>query len=205
MIPELPQSILRIREMSDSQAAHYLSNRLIAMERDWKLGFIERGLILLNVQSRELWRLMNNSEGKPYHSFENWVTTCAPQSRRDCFAALAAVKELQDVPLEHLAEISRCNIIQLQHLSTSIRSTPEVLEAAKTLTEEAFAEHIEVRHPDQHHERPVKPTLRLTKPVQDALDLVGRLMSVDDRQGQLEALCADFLIEHSYGEPDGTR
>jgi len=116
------------------------------------------------------------------------------------------VKELQDVPKSDLLEIPRMNLEVLKSVSTSVRSQPEVLEAAKTLSEAEFVAHLQVTQPTQHIEATKR--LVLTYPAGDlsvieaALDLVGTLSKVESREGQLLALCIDFIGEHSEAVED---
>jgi len=187
--------LVRLRSMEPHDAAVALDGRLRALEAVYRQGFIHRGLILLEVQERQLWRWLDE-DGRQYRSFEDYVVNACPHSRRDCFAALSAVKELKDVPLAQLAEVPRCNVEVLKTLSTSVRNDPTVLRDAATMTENEFTAKVSVNHPNQHIEAPVRPTLRLTPAVQSALDLIGSLMSIEDRQGQLEAMAIDFVVEH---------
>jgi len=198
--------ILQYREMSNHNAAFWLTRRLRELEDIWRRGFAARGLILLEVETRELWRYVDDSDGKPFTSFNRWLIACAPHSERDCRYALAAVKELQDVPKPDLLEIPRMNLEVLKSVSTSVRSQPEVLEAAKTLSEAEFVAHLQVTQPTQHIEATKR--LVLTYPAGDlsvieaALDLVGTLSKVESREGQLLALCIDFIGEHSEAVED---
>jgi hypothetical protein len=139
-------NLLAIRQMPNDEAAPFLDHRLRELEAVWKRSFVERGMILLEFEQRELWKTLG------FHSLGSWLTDAAPQSRSDCYAALQAVKELRDIPRAELAEIPRCNIGTLRRLSSNIRQNPEVLTAAKTLPEREFAAMIEVNHPNQHIE-----------------------------------------------------
>jgi len=194
-------SLVEIREMNNADAAFWLTKRLRALEDIWRKGFAERGLILLEVEHRELWKYVTDDHGKPFTSFSRWLIDCAPHSERDCRYALAAVKELQDVPKSDLLEIPRMNLEVLKSVSTSVRSQPEVLQAAKTLSEAEFVAHLQVTQPTQHIEATKR--LVLTYPAGDlsvieaALDLVGTLSKVESREGQLLAMCIDFIGEHT--------
>jgi hypothetical protein len=182
--------LMCVAQMPDREAESYLFNMIRRIADLERKAFALRGLVLLMVEERELWRIAG------YPSMNRWVIEAAPWSHGACHEAMRAVEQLKDVPMVDLVEIPRCNLVQLQHLSTSVRIEPATLEAAKTLSEDAFAEHVQAKHPDQHIERPVKPTLRLTPPVVDALDAYGEAYpDIQERQAQLEGVMIDWLQE----------
>lgn len=143
-----------VRAMVPQDAAVTLDGALRALDGLSKRIFIERGLILLEVESRRLWgHLDDPSTGAPYRSFERWVVTAADYSRRDCFYALAAAKELRDIPIRELSQMTRSNIEVMKTLSSGVRQRPEVIEAAKTLPEREFVAKIQADWPEQHVEQ----------------------------------------------------
>ena len=147
-------TLINLRNMPDEIAAVALDGRLRALEIQWKRSFLERGVLLLEMEQRMLWRKLDDpSTGEPYTSLERWILTAAPQSRSDAYAALRAVKELRDIPRQHLEGVARCNVAILQALSTSVRNEPEVLKAAKDLPEREFIRKIQQGWPDQHVEQ----------------------------------------------------
>jgi hypothetical protein len=149
------EHVLGIEGMHDKEAGQVLDTRLRALEEQHKRTFVEFGLILFEVQNRELWRyVIDPLNGEVYRNFSKWVEGAAPSSRRDCFAALAAIKELADVPPEQLAEMPRCNIETLKLLSISDRKealykengeTISVIEAAKTMRLKEFVVELQKR------------------------------------------------------------
>lgn len=185
-----PFDLSCVSSMSDPEAAEYLFSLIKRIDELERKAFALRGLSLVMVEARELWREAG------YASMNQWIIGAAPWSHGACHEAMRAVKEFKDVPMEHLVDMPRCNIVQLSPLSSAERNSPETIAAAKTLSEDAFADHVQAKHPSLHIERPVKPTLRLTAPVMAALDYVGLKMGIEDRQGQLDALCIDFCVEH---------
>jgi hypothetical protein len=148
-----------LNEMPDEEAARKLDTRLRFIEHQSKRTFLECGMILLNVQARELWRLVIDPlSGRPYKNLTKWVEGAAPRSRRDCFSALNIVKELKDVPMEDLAEIPRCNMETLKLLSPRERTDAlaaddgkaiAVIEAAKKLSQKDFAAQISRKFPQK--------------------------------------------------------
>ena len=166
---------------------------LDSVDRVEDRSFIWRGIVLREIERRELWK---DDRDALYTSMNDWIHRAPGKSARDRYAALAAVEALKEIPLHELSQVPRCNVETLKKLSTGVQTEPETIAAAQTLSEDAFVEHVQARHPHQHLEKRVKPTLRLTEPVQAALDLVGKRMDIPDRQGQLECLCIDFTVEH---------
>jgi hypothetical protein len=142
-----------VRSMAPVDAAIALDGALRALDGLSKRIFIERGLILLEVESRRLWEFLATPEGIPYRSFEHWVTLAADYSRRDCFYALAAAKELRDIPVRELSQMTRSNIEVMKTLSSGVRKQPEVIEAAKTLPEREFVAKLQNDYPSQHIEQ----------------------------------------------------
>jgi len=143
-------ALLQLRAMPDEAAAEYIDVRVCDLEEGYKRTFIERGMCLLEMEQRMLWKhRINPQTGEPFTSFERWVLVRCPQSRSDAYAALRAVKELRDIPREHLEAIPRCNVHILQSLSTAVRNEPEVLKAAREMSEREFVRHVQKHHPLQ--------------------------------------------------------
>jgi hypothetical protein len=192
-------SLVGLRCLPDVDAAVLLDARLRALEADYKRSFVERGIILIEVQERALWRSLCALDGTPYRSFEAYICHAAPHSRSDCFAAMRAVKELRDIPREQLAEIPRSNIGLLQQLSGSVRADPEVIAAAQALPEREFREHIRSSWPGQHIEGKRRLILTLSdgdyQMACEVLDDVGAKLGLSDREGEFLALLIDYRQE----------
>ena len=191
-------SLVTLRSLPEEKAALVLDRRLRAMEESYKRSFIERGIILIEVQERQLWRWMADETGLQYGSFEAWVCNAAPQSRRDCFYAMRAIKDLQDIPLPELREIPRCNIALLQSISTGVRSKPEVIAAAKHLSEKEFVAKVEADWPDQHIESRrtihLQPTKSAAGIIDQAIEMATALEGCQTREEALEAVAAYFVM-----------
>jgi hypothetical protein len=190
-------TLIAMRSIPDWEAAYMLDSRLRVLEVQYKHGFVERGLILVEMQERELWKHVRNQDGKQYESFERWVCGAAPYSRRDCFAAMKAVRELQAVPTDQLAEIPRCNIALLTQLSTGVRSDPEVLEHAKNLSEKEFRACIAVTHPEQH--------LAAQTLMEEAIELCMRVENLTSRRAAEDFIAEFYIAENTNRPPGGER
>jgi hypothetical protein len=197
--PVTELSLLQLRSMPEEKAAAFLDLRLRALEDAWKHSYVERGLILIEVQDRQLWRWMVDFAGEQYESFENWVCRAAPQSRSDCFAAMRAVRELHEIPMKELSEIPRCNVEVLRSLSSGVRIQPEVVAAAQALPEKEFRDKIRQDHPEQHIESKRRLVLNLTAGEYDlvccVLDDIGAKLGLSDREGEILALVIDYQQE----------
>lgn len=126
---------LRVNGMDDEEAAISLDIRMRALEEQWKRSFIERGLILLEFEEREFWRLVKDRDtGQPYQSLDRWIKKAAPASFSDCYAALRAIKELREMRIEDLILIRRCNIEQLKLMSPKDRAGEIEMEDGKRIS-----------------------------------------------------------------------
>jgi hypothetical protein len=188
-----------LRSMSDADAARVLDDRLRFLERQYKRNFVERGFILLEMEERQLWKCLIDSEtGDEFQSFERYIVTAASHSRADCFESLRAVKELRDIPREQLMNIPRKNIGILSQLSTKVRRDPDVIAAAQTATKADFIGHIQENHPDQAIEQETKLTAHPTKSAREVIDMALEvavwLCGCNGRESGLEFL-ATYLLE----------
>jgi len=190
-----------LRAAPPQEAADALAGILGSLDTIEKQSFALRGMACLLLEERELWKEFIDAEvGLPYSSLDRFLKQTLPNSWGYCRDALRAVKELREMPFADLLEMPRCNIETLKKVSTNVRKEPKVIEAAKTQTESQFAQTLTRDYAQAIESR---ATLKLTfaagemAEVEKALDAVGKLCSVDDRAGQLLALCIDYNLEHS--------
>jgi hypothetical protein len=191
------EEVAMLRKASDLDAAETYDKRLRHLERQSKRTFVERGVILLEVEERSLWSKLTDEAGYYFTSMGSWLSEAAPYSRSDCYAALGAVKELRDVPTDELLKVPRCNTGTLQKLSSATRQQPEVIQAAQTMTEDQFISHIEATHPEQHVEHRRKMNL---KPQASAFALINTAYEaaewsygVTGREQALESIVASWM------------
>jgi hypothetical protein len=131
--------------MSDTRDEVRIFSRLQAIDKGWKLSYVEAGMLCKEVQDRLLWR-------ERCASFAEWMKRAAPYGYAQAWAALRDIEALSDVPAEHLIEIPQANFPILKQLSTHVRAEPSVLHMAKTARSDEFAEHVEREHPEMHIE-----------------------------------------------------
>lgn len=200
---ELDDAKIRtLRSMPDAEAATVLDGRLRELERQYKRSFVERGLILLEVEQRELWKHILDAETQqPYESLDRWICGAATHSRSDCFAALKAVKELRDVPTEKLLDMSRRNVGILQSLSSAVRKKPEVIKAAQEMTAKEFISTIQEHYPDQHTEQKavmhLAPTTSQRSPIDHAIEIAMEIEEdCNTREDALEAVAVSYIQDN---------
>jgi hypothetical protein len=178
--------------MAEEPAGTFLDRRLRALEEVYKRSFVERGLILREVQERELWRWLADSNGFQYKCFDDWVCDAAPQSRSDCFAALRVVKELQEMPVQDLLQIKRANLEQLKKVSSSVRILPEVVAAAKSLPEKSFVAKMNAEH-DQHLEAKQPVVMAPPEDMEEQETAIAIAIAVEGCTTRAEALKAIYI------------
>jgi hypothetical protein len=193
--------IQSLRAMPDAEAAAIFDGRMRELERQYKRSFVERGLILLEVEQRELWKHLIDSETKEaFASMERWIVNAATHSRSDCFAALRAVKDLRDVPTEELLNMPRCNVGLLQSLSTAVRKKPEVIKAAQEMTAKEFTATIEQHFPDQAIEQKqsmhLSPKKSERNVIDHAIDIAMELEGCTSREEAMEAICVSYTQDN---------
>jgi hypothetical protein len=142
------EAYLGIAGMGNEEAAQTLDAKMRDLEEEWKRSFIYRGLILLEFEERELWRLVRDrNSGEFYPSMDKWIKRAAPVSFSDCYAALRVVKQLRDISIDALNAMSRCNIELLRSLpvkdrngevDTSDGTRISVVAAAQTMSKKEF-------------------------------------------------------------------
>ena len=147
---------LTIRLQAPEVAAVSLRAILTAYDPIEKTVFALRGMAMLLIEERELYRFQVDQEvGDYYVSFDKFLKDICPNSWGYCRDALRAVKELKDMRFEDLLQIKRSNIEQLKKVSSSVRLLPDVVQAAKSLPEKDFvaklnnqhAQHLDVKQP----------------------------------------------------------
>jgi hypothetical protein len=182
-----------MRSWTPEAAAVAIDDRVRKIERSSKLTFVELGMLLMEVEQREYWRYMQGD----WHSMDQWLSVAAPVCRTSGYAALKAVRELSDVPTDQLIEMPRCNVGLLAKVPKKNR-TPEVIDAAKSLSENAFTGFVQREVPDEHieHKLPMrfKPDASQRQVIEDALKLAMEREELVSREDALEAICADYLI-----------
>ena len=178
---------------------------LTAILRSWdgieKQVFALRGMAMLLVEERELYRWVVDDEvGDYYQSFDRWMKQELPNSWGYCRDALRAVKELKGMPFEDLLQIKRCNLEQLKKVSSSVRLLPEVVAAAKQLPEKQFVEKLNKEHA-QHLETSTPVVMAPGPDAEKFEHCVEMVMAVEEcGRGQALAKIAE-LIEQEYLVP----
>ena len=192
-----------IGNLNDAPAATMLEACIRDLDGIEKQVFAVRGRALLMMEERQLWKLLTDPATRaPWRSLDAWLASAAPHSRSDCYAALRAVRELQDVPFETLTQMPRCNVEQLRKVSSGVRARPEVQAAARELPEKDFVEKLNREH-GQHLE-PRKPVVMAEAGVcekrDEAVALAKAVYGVNSDGEALEAIFAEFIAAHQEVE-----
>ncbi len=147
---------LSLRLLPPQPAAEALRGILTAWEGAEDKIFSIRGMAMLLIEERELWKYDEDPEvGQPFASFDRWLKVTLPKSWGYCRDALRTIKELREMPFDDLVAMKRANLEQLKRISPQVRRLPEVVTAAKTLPEKAFVakmnqdynQHLEANQP----------------------------------------------------------
>jgi hypothetical protein len=186
-------SIEDCRRLPPAVAAKNYDERVRFLDRAHKRTFVELGLIMMEMEDRELFRELG------FQSLNRWICAAAPMSKGNCYQALGAMRAVRDeIPLADLQAISRRNITILGKLSSGVRSDRVVLDAAKSLTEDHFVNYIKHCFPEQHIEQRQALNLSPREGASQAiLGAFAAAMWCYDLQTQEEALEAisQFFME----------
>lgn len=209
-----------IRTWPAREAAEFYDSKVHEIEERERRTYAEYGLILLEVEARELYREIPNPVcsvckvacewmagvciycGTPqeyFLTFDRWLIVAAPVSRTTGYAAKKAVESLleADVPLERMMKIQRGNLEVIAKLSPPLRKDETMLADAEKLSNDELLAKIETNHPDQHIETRPKLILRPTKSARmildEAIKVAAWLWQTEGREGALEVIAANFL------------
>lgn len=193
-----PAVLSAMRGYPDELVAKKLDSRIRELERQHRRSFVELGLICNEMADRLLWReLVDPDTGNFFQSFGGWLANAAQVSHSSAYKAMKVLKEVTDIPVEDLQEMTRANVIIVAQLSSKVRQDPTVIAAAKSQTEEGFYQILEASYPDQHMESSarmdLKPSRSARKVIDEALRAAGVLYGVEGREAQLEAICSYFM------------
>lgn len=194
--------LLTTRQYTPDVAALTLFGSLRTLDSQYRLGFVMRGLVLREVEDRELWKHVDAQ----YHSLNHFIAEALPWSERDSYYALRAAKDLADIPLTTLAEIPRVNVEKLRLMSTAVRAQPAVLEAATTLSEARFVDFVKEFHPDQalEHKRALPKLTESTRAVMDeAIEKAMRVEGCTSRNEAVVAIATAYLQAEVSDESQG--
>jgi hypothetical protein len=206
MTSAISHSVLRnpdwfaIRVMPEEGAATTLQTILKSLDPLEKQLFAMRGMAMLLIEERQLFRWIIDEEvGDYYQSFDRFIKTEFPNSWGYCRDALRAVKELKDVPFEDLLQIKRCNLEQLKRVSSNVRLLPEVVKAAKVLPEKAFVQKLNAEH-DQHLD--VKQPVIMATPdeceeFETAIAMAIAVEGCANRAEAIRCISVNYIQEHA--------
>lgn len=191
-----PSDIEAIREMEPRTQAKMYDERARDKEKSGKRTFVEWGLIMVEMDTKQLYKQLLDPEGNPYRSLGMWISEAAPTSRSNAYAAKNAMEAInEEISVEDLNEIPRQNIETLKKLSTSVKKNPMVIEAAKQMSEKDFKSKIDKDHPGQHiADAPMrfKPLVGDRETIDEALAQALWAYDLEKREDAILALALYF-------------
>ena len=190
------------RNLTDSAAAMALDHRARSIEAENTRNFSELGIIVNEVDERQLWRHVTKSDGEICHSWNDWVMDALPVSRSMAYAARTVAQRLSGIPAEERSLISPGNLRTLAEVDDpKITQSRPILDDAKTMKPAEFREKIAREHPEQHIEN-LKP-MRFSPTESQRIAIEGALEAAcivfDEglsREQSLEAIAAYYLDGH---------
>lgn len=193
------KDIQNLRDVDDLEAADIFDARIRRLEARHRATFVEMGLILMEVEDRELWKVLINQEtGQYWTSYDRWLCDAAPISRSGGYAAVKAMRSIV-VPISELKEMPRFAVETMARLSPAVQRNPVVIISAKQDSEEEFLDKLEKNFPDQHIESKRSVRLKTDKSARavfdKAVEAVMVLYEAKTREEAIDFLCTRFLHE----------
>lgn len=193
------EAIAGMRKWATPAAAAAYDHRVRVIESETAGNFAEIGLIVKEVDDRELWRFITKSDGEMCHSFDDWLLDAMPVSRSQAYSARKVAQRLDHLSAEERAEISPGNLKTLAEVDDpKITKSRPILDAAKKMKPKEFRAKIAREHPEQHLEsfEPMRfnPVATARELIDRALEKAKELDGAVTREEQLECL-ADFYLQ----------
>ena len=186
-------------DLSESDLRHGLFHELDAqarsIEKIFKSSWLELADICISMRDGQYWR-----EGG-FTSYNSWLLSACPCSRSWAYMAVGAREELKEIPIEDLREMPLGNAETLKLLPRSLRSDPEILEAAKSTTPREFVSRATSVAANTHIEQNVtikfKGSASRAKVIQSCLDM-WRMLNNEELSDMevMEAVCAFYMLAH---------
>lgn len=188
-----------LAKVNDQQDALVYDQKMRSMLKEDESRWHSIGETAFIVETRKLYRLLNNPEGKPFTSFESWLKDCAPgeSSRATAFVSKRIYAAIKDIPEEERKKLKRQNADVLSRLSAQTKRDPKVLKAAQTESESKFRQTVAREHPEEHIEEKsrinLKPEKSQREVIGEALKVMGWILESTSREECLEAICQEWL------------
>ena len=226
---EVTEQLAReIRQWSPRDAADFYFKKSREIESRMQHTFLEFGIVLSEIEKRELYREMPrlscpvcklkvewnhgrcpycDTEQDTYTSFDRFlIEACPIGGKTSGYSAKRCIEAAQEagIPLERLERIPRGNLEVVAQEPAVLMRSPEIMDAAETMEGNKFIAEVAKKHPDLMIEKRMRvifrPSVSAYLVEMRALDKVGRLTGKQDRDSQFEALCVDWDQEHDWVE-----
>lgn len=204
------EDVVALREMDDLDAADIYDARARAIERIAKRTFAELGLICMEMTERKLWaKIVDPETGVYFHSIDAWIASALNVSRSTAYRAMGALRNLTEVAVADVKQMSSANAVQLSQLSSAVQRDPEMVEAAKSKSEREFVVEVQKKYPEQHIEPRKRMVLATAESVRHAIDEAVQVAmwvyDVESREAALEAIAEFFMSSSCEREACGGR
>ena len=193
-----------MRSWEIGAAATALDQRVRTIGRQHQEDFTELGLIIREVESRELWKYIVSNDGETMcHSLDQWMHEALPWSNGTAYSALGVARDCADIPVEDRKQIPRGNLETLRKVSPAVRRDPQVIKRAKETQPEAFVRELATEHPYEHLEGKLKyrfsPTESQRKFIDECIIVCMDRGDALTREDALECFARTYIqnLEHT--------
>mgnify|MGYP001563698237 CR=1 FL=1 len=123
------------------------------------------------VYKKELFRLLEDENGRPFESGDDWLAARIPEKGRSTvYRARKYARELAIIPREERRKVKQCNAPILGQLSDEHKKDKNWVRAAQTLPEKEFVAKVKEELPEQHVDTASPMKLRPSESQRDALE-----------------------------------
>lgn len=194
-----PELIEQYRTWTPEAAAQVYDRRLREIERSYDLTFTELQLILVECETRRLWKYAVKSDGEVPKHLSDWITNCLPVSNGTAFSALKCGRQLAGIPVEEREQMPRATQETMASMSSGLAESVPIRQAAVRLKPKNFRDMIERDHPQQYIETlklmRFNPQRSARKIIDEALEIAMELEECG-RDEALEKICQVYIEDN---------
>ena len=172
---------------------------LCVLEGSEETIFHARMRVLRVARQLELYKLDIDPEwGQPFTEMGPWIQRLWPKSWRYCKDAMKTEEPLKDVPMETLSQISGANLKVLadEGLSSGLRTAPDVIEAAKTLTKDKLIDWFNEEKGQNIQKPALMPKLDVDE-FEAAIEMARVCDGCESRAESIKAIAISYIQDHA--------
>ncbi len=136
--------------------AYEITARLRELSDQSRRSYVEIGALICEAEDQKLWLYVDDHDGIPFQGEDAWLEYAIPYGRSTAYEAKSVIRELRDIPLADLYEITRGNLNMLAKLPSKERQKEEWLNDAKFLPISKFTSKVIDEKPELHIEKRVR-------------------------------------------------